>query len=259
MTERGGFSKSEMMIVAAARQLAGRRVCFVGVGLPNFAVYLAARTVAPDLELVYEAGVFGARPARLPLSIGDPTIVTGATAAVSMFELFAFYLQGGLIDVGFLGGAEIDRFGNLNTTVIGDYERPTVRLPGSGGACEIAINAREIFVIMRQSARSFVERIDFQTSPGTPAAARPSTLDPATRRPGAGPTVVVTDLAVHRFDARGEMIVESLHPGVTRDELRAAMAWEARWADDLHETRSPTPAELSIIRDELDPAGVYTR
>ena len=253
-----GFSKSEMMIVAAARQLAGRHVCFVGVGLPNIAVNLAARTVAPDLELVYEAGVFGARPARLPLSIGDPTIVTGATAVVSMFELFGFYLQGGLIDVGFLGGAQIDRYGNLNTTVIGDYERPTVRLPGSGGACEIAINAREIFVIMRQSARSFVERIDFQTSPGSPAAARPSDVSPPTRRPGSGPTVVVTDLAVYRFDHDGEMAVESLHPGVTRDDLLAAMAWEPRWADAAGETAAPSDLELRLIREELDPAGVYT-
>ena len=154
------------MIVAAARELAGQRVCFVGVGLPNIAVNLAKRTIAPDLELVYEAGVFGARPARLPLSIGDPTIVTGATAVTSMFELFAFYLQGGLIDVGFLGAAQIDRFGNINTTVIGDYDAPKTRLPGSGGACEIAINARQVFVIMRQSNRSFVERIDFRTSPG---------------------------------------------------------------------------------------------
>jgi glutaconate CoA-transferase subunit B len=160
------FTRSEMMIVAAARELAGQRVCFVGVGLPNIAVNLAKRTVAPDLELVYEAGVFGARPARLPLSIGDPTIVSGATAIVSMWELFAYYLQGGLVDVGFLGAAQIDRFGNINTTVIGDYAAPRTRLPGSGGACEIAINARQIFVIMRQSARSFVERIDFRTSPG---------------------------------------------------------------------------------------------
>ena len=126
------FSKSEMMIVAAARELAGQRVCFVGVGLPNIAVNLAKRTIAPDMELVYEAGVFGARPARLPLSIGDPTIVTGATAVTSMWELFAYYLQGGLIDVGFLGAAQIDRFGNLNTTVIGPYAHPSVRLPGSG-------------------------------------------------------------------------------------------------------------------------------
>jgi glutaconate CoA-transferase subunit B len=195
-----GFSASEMMITAAARQLAGKRVCFVGVGLPNIAVNLAARTVAPDLELVYEAGVFGARPARLPLSIGDPTIVTGATASVSMFELFGFYLQGGLVDVGFLGGAQIDRFGNLNTTVIGTYESPTTRLPGSGGACEIAINAREVFVIMRQGRRSFVERLDFQTSPGSSAAPGRQGGPSGTRRPGAGPTVVVTDLAVYRFD-----------------------------------------------------------
>ncbi len=160
------FTSSEMMIVAAARELAGQRVCFVGVGLPNIAVNLAQRTVAPDLQLVYESGVFGARPARLPLSIGDPTIVTGATAATSMLELFGYYLQRGLVDVGFLGAAQIDRFGNINTTVIGDYAHPRTRLPGSGGACEIAINARRVFVIMRQSKRSFVERIDFRTSPG---------------------------------------------------------------------------------------------
>jgi glutaconate CoA-transferase subunit B len=259
MPEPAGFTKSEMMIVAAARQLAGRRVCFVGVGLPNIAVNLAARSVAPGLEMVYEAGVFGARPARLPLSIGDPTIVTGATAAVSMFELFAFYLQGGLVDVGFLGGAQIDRNGNLNTTVIGDYASPAVRLPGSGGACEIAINAREVFVIMRQGRRSFVERLDFQTSPGN-LAARTATdaAESGTRRPGRGPTVVITDLALYRFDARGEMTVASLHPGVTRDEVRANMAWEPRWSDELDVTPPPSAEELRLIRDELDPTGVYT-
>ena len=255
MTE---FSKAEMMITAAARQLAGRRVCFVGVGLPNIAVNLAARTVAPDLELVYEAGVYGARPARLPLSIGDPTIVTGARAAVSMYELFAFYLQGGLVDVGFLGGAQIDRYGNLNTTVIGPYADPAVRLPGSGGACEIAVNAREVFVIMRQGRRSFVERLDFQTSPGTLAAPRRTDSPTGTRRPGRGPTVVVTDLAVYRF-TEGEMTVSSLHPGVAADDLRAAMAWEPRWADEVGTTEPPSADELRLIRRELDPAGVYTR
>ncbi len=219
--EPAAFSKSEMMIVAAARELAGQRVCFVGVGLPNIAVNLAQRTVAPDLELVYEAGVFGARPARLPLSIGDPTIVTGATAATSMFELFAFYLQGGLIDVGFLGAAQIDRFGNINTTVIGDYDQPTTRLPGSGGACEIAINARQVFVIMRQSARSFVDTIDFRTSPGNLGGAEQSER---IRREqgwlGRGPSVVVTDLGIYHFDESGEMRLDWLHPGATVDQVR---------------------------------------
>ncbi|MES2210279.1 MAG: CoA-transferase [Chloroflexota bacterium] len=253
------FSKAEMMIVAAARELAGQRVCFVGVGLPNIAVNLAKRTVAPDLELVYEAGVFGARPARLPLSIGDPTIVTGATAVVSMFELFSFYLQGGLVDVGFLGAAQIDRFGNINTTVIGPYDHPTTRLPGSGGACEIAINARQVFVIMRQSARSFVERIDFRTSPGNLGGAEQAER---IRREGGwlgrGPSVVVTDLGIWHFDDDGEMRLESLHPGATLDDVRATIGWDPRIAPALVTTAAPSPEELRLIRQELDPGGAYT-
>jgi glutaconate CoA-transferase subunit B len=229
-----------MMIVAAARELAGQRVCFVGVGLPNIAVNLAKRTVATDLELVYEAGVFGARPARLPLSIGDPTIVTNATAVTSMFELFGFYLQGGLIDVGFLGAAQIDRHANINTTVIGDYQAPKTRLPGSGGACEIAQNAKSIFVIMRQSSRSFVERLDFRTSVGTRV------------------RVVVTDLGVYHLD-QGEMRLDSLHPGATLDDVRGSMGWEPRVADTLSETPAPSHEELRMIREELDPGGVYTK
>ena len=259
MTE-GAFTRSEMMIVAAARELAGQRVCFVGVGLPNIAVNLAQRTVAPGLELVYEAGVFGARPARLPLSTGDPTIVTGATAATSMFELFAFYLQGGLIDVGFLGAAQIDRFGNINTTVIGDYAHPTTRLPGSGGACEIAINARQVFVIMRQSSRSFVESIDFRTSPGNLGGAEQSER---IRREqgwlGRGPSVVVTDLGIYRFDESGEMRLASVHPGASLDQVRSTIAWDIRIADDLTDTPPPTPDELRLIREELDPGGAYTK
>jgi glutaconate CoA-transferase subunit B len=236
----GVFSASEMMIVAAARELAGQRVCFVGVGLPNIAVNLAKRTVAPDLELVYEAGVFGARPARLPLSIGDPTIVTHATAVTSMFELFGYYLQGGLIDVGFLGAAQIDRHGDLNSTVIGPYETPKTRLPGSGGACEIAQNAKSIFVIMRQSPRSFVERLDFRTSVGTRV------------------RVVVTDLGVyHPVD--GELQLDALHEGVTLDQVRGAMGWTPRVASTLAQTPPPSDAELRMIREELDPAGVYTK
>jgi glutaconate CoA-transferase subunit B len=260
MTATGSFSKSEMMIAAAARELAGQRVCFVGVGLPNIAVNLAKRTVAPDLELVYEAGVFGARPARLPLSIGDPTIVTGATAAVSMFELFAFYLQGGLVDVGFLGAAQIDRFGNINTTVIGDYAHPTTRLPGSGGACEIAINARQIFVIMRQSKRSFVERIDFRTSPGNlGGAANAERIRREQGWLGRGPSVVVTDLGIYHFDDDGEMRLDSLHPGATLEAVRETIGWEPRVSRDLAVTPAPTTAELELMRVELDPGGAYIR
>jgi glutaconate CoA-transferase subunit B len=254
------FSKSEMMIVAAARALAGQRVCFVGVGLPNIAVNLAKRTVAPDLELVYEAGVFGARPARLPLSIGDPTIVTGATAVVSMVELFGYYLQRGLIDVGFLGAAQIDRFGNINTTVIGDYAHPTTRLPGSGGACEIAINAREVFVIMRQSRRSFVEAIDFRTSPGNlGGAAEAERIRREGGWLGRGPSVVVTDLGIYHFGDDGQMRLDSLHPGATLDAVRDTIGWEVAVAADLAETAPPSDEELRLIREELDPGGVYTK
>ncbi len=251
-----GYSKSEIMIAASARKLGGARNCFVGVGLPNIVCNLAQRTVAPELQLIYESGIFGARPERLPLSIGDPTLATGATAITSMFELFAFYLQKGLVEVAFLGGAQIDRFGNLNTTVIGDYENPKVRLPGSGGACEIAIHARQILVIMRQAQRSFVEKLDFRTSPGhsgDPA------HDAARGWWGSGPTSVVTDLGTYAFDAAtGEMTLATLHPGVTLDDVRANMGWEPKIAADLGETPVPEAEELRLIREELDPGGVHT-
>jgi glutaconate CoA-transferase subunit B len=251
------YSKSEMMIAASARRLTGATNCFVGVGLPNIVCNLAQRTVAPELQLVYESGAFGARPERLPLSIGDPTLATGATAITSMFELFAYYLQAGLIDVAFLGGAQIDRFGNLNTTVIGDYDHPKVRLPGSGGACEIAIHARRILVIMRQAQRSFVDQLHFRTSPGhsgDPA------HDAARGWWGSGPTAVVTDLGTYAFDeGTGEMTLTTVHPGVGLEDVRANMGWEPRVADDLAETPRPTDEELRLIREELDPGGVYTK
>ena len=178
------------MIVAAARALAGARSVFVGVGMPNVACNLALLTVAPDLELIYESGIYGARPARLPLSIGDPALVTGATSVVSMADLFGLYLQGGRVEVAFLGGAQIDRKGNLNTTVIGTYSHPGVRLPGSGGAAEIAINARRVFHMLRLSPRTFVETLDFVTSPG----------HGSNGLRGNGPELVVTDLALFDFD-----------------------------------------------------------
>jgi glutaconate CoA-transferase subunit B len=169
-----------------------------------------------------------------------------------MFELFAYYLQAGLVDVGFLGAAQIDRYGNINTTVVGDYERPKVRLPGSGGACEIAINARKVFVIMRQSARSFVEEIDFRTSPGR-SADRTGWL-------GVGPEVVVTDFGVYRFDdATGEMFLSSVHPKVSVEQVREMAGWELNVPDDVPVTRSPDPEELRLIREDLDPEGVYSR
>jgi len=245
------YSKTEIMIAASARGLEGATNCFVGVGLPNIVCNLAQRTVARDLLLVYESGVFGARPERLPLSIGDPTLATGATAITSMFELFAFYLQAGLIDVAFLGGAQIDRFGNLNTTVIGPYDTPKVRLPGSGGACEIAIHARHILVIMRQAKRSFVDRLDFRTSPGhsgDPA------HDAARGWHGTGPTSVVTDLGTYGFDdATGEMTLMTLHPGMNSfatnlpvDFRLAPNGYEA-WSDvslNILDGTSPIPAQL---------------
>ena len=245
------------MIVAAARELAGQGVCFVGVGLPNIAVNLAQRTVAPDIELVYEAGVFGARPARLPLSIGDPTIVTGAIAATSMFELFAFYLQGGLIDVGFLGAAQIDRFGNINTTVVGPYDHPDVRLPGSGGAAEIAIHARRTVVISRLSRRAFPETVDFITSPGHRIRGR-------TRRelgmPGAGPVKVVTDRAILEADpSSGELVLAALYPGVEVDEVRDAVGWPLRSRPALAVVDPPTANDLILLRNVLDPHRLYLK
>jgi glutaconate CoA-transferase subunit B len=177
-----------------------------------------------------------------------------------MFELFAFYLQGGLIDVGFLGAAQIDQFGNINTTVIGDYAAPRTRLPGSGGACEIAINAREVFVIMRQSSRSFVEQIDFRTSPGNlggaEAAAKTRTEQGWL---GRGPSVVVTDLGIYHFDDDGEMRLDSLHPGATVEQARETIGWDLRVAADVATTPPPSDAELRLIREELDPGGAYTK
>lgn len=252
-----GYSPNEMMIVQSARWLKGEKICFVGVGAPNLAVNLAKRTVSPDIQMVYEAGVFGAEPRRLPLSIGDPTLVTGATAVTSQFDLFAFYLQAGLIDVGFLQGLEIDRWGNLNTTVIGDYAHPKVRFPGSGGACEIAINARRVFILMPQKKRAFVEKPQFVTSPGhNPDRA----AEEARGWIGSGPYVVITDLGEYRFDDEtGEMTLTSLHPGVTMDDIRENTSWEMKVADNVGETPAPTEEELRLIREELDPEGIYSR
>lgn len=248
------YSASELMIVCAARSLEGVRSVLVGVGLPNIACNLARRTVAPDLELIYESGVLGAQPARLPLSIGDPTIVSGARSVLPMSDLFQYILQGGRIEVGLLGTAQIDQHGNLNTTVIGDYENPRVRLPGSGGACEIALHAQRTFVITRLGKRTFVERLDFVTSPGLldDRAAGPSALS------GDGPARVITDKALFTFDpGNRQMLLAGLYPGISVEEVSAEIAWPIKVAATLEEIEPPDDNELSIIREELDPEGLY--
>jgi glutaconate CoA-transferase subunit B len=227
------YSANELMVCQAARQLRDGEVVFVGIGLPNLACNLARRLHAPRLVLIYESGAVGAEPERLPISIGDPSLVTNSLSVCSMFDLFSYYLQGGLIDVGFLQGAQIDRKGNLNTTVIGDYARPSVRLPGSGGACEIAILAKRTFVIAPQSKRSFPERVDFITSPAGVS----------------GPAMVVTNLGCYEF-VNGEMVLASLHPGCTVEQVRENTGWEIAIAEDLKCTTPPTAEELRIIRGQ---------
>ncbi len=255
MNETMEYTPAELMIVSASRALRGSRVVFVGVGLPNIACNLARRSHSPNLELVYESGIFGANPARLPLSIGDPTLVSDSTSAVSMADLFMLYLQGGLVDVALLGGAQIDRYGNLNTTVIGAYDEPKVRLPGSGGACEIATNAKKVFMIMRLKRRAFVESLDFLTSPGH--------LEGGDSRkelglPGGGPALVITDRALFSFrQSTGEMVLVELAPGETIETIQAEVSWSLQNAPDLSEMDPPTPDELSLIRKELDPDGMY--
>ena len=248
------YTDSEMMIAVAARMLKGARTVFVGVGLPNIACNLARFTVAPDLELIYESGVYGARPERLPLSIGDPTLVSGATSVVSMADLFGLYLQRGLVEIALLGGAQIDRYGNLNSTVIGPYAKPKTRLPGSGGACEIATNARRTFMIMRLKRRAFVDKLDFVTSPGhlTGGESRARL-----GLPGGGPELVITDKAVLDFaNGEREMQLTALYLGVTREQVQAEVGWPLRVAETIQETSAPTSEELRLIR-EVDPHAMY--
>jgi len=227
------YTQNELMVCQAARQLRDGEVVFVGIGLPNLACNLARRLHAPRLLLIYESGAIGADPKRLPISIGDPALVTNSLSVSSMFDVFNYYLQGGLIDVGFLQGSQIDRFGNLNTTVIGDYERPKVRLPGSGGACEIAIHAKRVFVIAPQSWRTFPERVDFVTSPA---------------RAGGGPAMVVTDLGCYEF-RNGEMTLTSLHPGCTMEQVRQNTGWDVAIERELKVTKPPTHEELRALRN----------
>ncbi len=249
-TKEPTYSPNELMVCQAARQLRDGEVVFVGIGLPNLACNLARRLHAPDLVLIYESGAVGADPKRLPISIGDPSLVTDSLSVCSMFDVFSYYLQGGLIDVGFLQGAQIDKFGNLNTTVIGDYFHPSVRLPGSGGACEIAILAKRVFIIAPQTKRGFPERVDFITSPGFHNGLGRSGM------PGSGPVMVITNLACYEFES-GEMVLTSLHPSCTVEDVRENIGWDIRVSSNVKTTEVPTAEEVRIIREELDPQHLY--
>ena len=242
------YTADEMMSVAAARALGDGMSCFVGIGLPSKAANLARRSHAPNLTLIYESGCIGAKPTRLPLSIGDGELADTADAVISVPEVFNYWLQPGRIDVGFLGAAQLDRFGNINTTVIGeDYRDPKVRLPGAGGAPEIAASCREVFVVLRQNTRAFVEKVDFVTSfgHGTGKGDRERL-----GLPGRGPTLVVTDLGLLRPDPEtAEFTLTELHPGVELDQVVAATGWKLKVAEDLKVTPAPTEQELTLLRD----------
>jgi glutaconate CoA-transferase, subunit B len=247
------YSASEMMVVEASRRLRDGETVLVGVGMPNLAACLAIKLQAPNLVLIYESGVVGSRPSRLPLSIGDSVLTENAQVVCSMFELFNFYLQGGLVDVGFIGGAQIDQFGNINSTVIGPYESCKVRLPGSGGACEIAIHAKRTMILTKQDRKRFPAKVDFITSPGYLSGREQRK---ALGLPGEGPAEVITDLGVFVFDNDGRMALTHCHPGVTVDDVKAALGWELQ-VDKVPEiTVPPTATELGALR-ELDSAGLY--
>jgi glutaconate CoA-transferase subunit B len=236
-----------MMTIAAARALKNDDVCFVGIGMPSAAANLARLTHAPDITLIYESGTLGTKPNILPLSIGDGELCETAITTVPVPEMFRYWLQGGRIKVGFLGGAQIDKYANLNTTVVGPYDKPKVRLPGGGGAPEIATSCGEIFIIMAQSKRGFVDRLDFVTSvghgDGGDARAK---LGLKTK----GPTRLITDLALLEPDAETkEMTVVSIHPGVTREQIQESTGWPVKFAAKVAETPAPTAQELEVLRD----------
>ena len=250
------YTSSELLTINASRLLQDGDTVFVGVGLPNLACNLARRTHAPNILMIYEAGVIGAQPARLPLSIGDPTLVSGALAVCSMYDIFAFYLQRGNVDVGFMGGAQIDRYGNINATVIGDYAHPKVRLPGSGGSMEIAAWANRCYLLTPHSKRRFPARLDFRTSAGFLSGRAERK---AANLRGGGMLAVVTDLGIMEPDDSGELVLTALHPGATKEQALENTGWELKVAENLRTTLPPDPEELRILREDLDPQGIYLK
>jgi glutaconate CoA-transferase subunit B len=246
VSDGAGWTSDEIMTVTAARALRDGQACFVGIGLPSTAANLARRLHAPSLVLIYESGPIGAKPDRLPLSIGDGMLALTADSVVSVPEIFNYWLQPGRVDVGFLGAAQLDKFGNINTTVIGDYANPKVRLPGAGGAPEIAASCQEVFIVVRQSTRTFVDRLDFVTSVGYGIGA--GDRERLGLR-GRGPVRVITDLGVLEPDPRTcELTMTSLHPGVTGESARAATGWPLLISPSVVETHAPTRDELQVLR-----------
>jgi glutaconate CoA-transferase, subunit B len=240
------WTADEMMTVAASRELADCAVCFVGIGLPSTAANLARRTHAPHVVLIYESGTLGAKPATLPLSIGDGVLADTADAVISVPEVFNYWLQPGRVDVGFLGGAQVDRFANINSTVIGSYDDPKVRLPGAGGAPEIAASCREVVVVVRHSTRTFVDHVDFVTSMGFGAG--PGDRERLGLR-GRGPRQVITDLGILEPDPQTcELTLTQVHPGTTVDQVRAATGWPLAVTSDVRPTQPPTAHELKVLR-----------
>nr|WP_300309597.1 CoA-transferase subunit beta [Halomonas sp.] len=241
------YTSAEMMTVTAARALQNGMACFVGIGLPSEAANLARLTHAPQVTLIYESGTLQTKPDVLPLSIGDGELCESALTTVSVPEMFRYWLQGGKVDVGFLGTAQIDRYCNLNTTLIGDYQSPKVRLPGGGGAPEIATNAGEVFITLKHSPRAFVKDVDFITTLGFGRDGKGRDNVPNI---GRGPTRVITDLCVMKPDPDDhELTVVSLHPGVTREQVQEATGWEIRFAADLETTPEPSERELEVLRE----------
>ena len=241
------YAADEMMTVAAARELKDETVCFVGIGLPSEAATLARATHAPSCVLIYESGTIGAKPDVLPLSIGDGVLAEHADSVVSVREIFNYWLQAGRVDVGFLGAAQLDRFGNINTTVVGDYHSPRVRLPGAGGAPEIAASAKEVIIMLRHKPRAFVDELSFVTSVGY---GKGGEARKELGYTGAGPTVVITDLGVLRPDPETrELALTALHPGVTVEAAREATGWPLWVADEPERTDPPTARELEVLRD----------
>ncbi|MEH6405258.1 MAG: CoA-transferase subunit beta [Sneathiella sp.] len=241
------FTPDEMMTVAASRALKNDDVCFVGIGAPSAACNLARLTHAPDITLIYESGTIGTAPDVLPLSIGDPELCETAVTTVSVPEMFRYWLQGGRITTGFLGAAQLDKFGNINTTVIGDYNNPTIRLPGGGGAPEIASSSGQIFITMKQSLRGMVETVDFFTSFGHgDGGQHRERLGMKTK----GPVLLVTDLAIWKSDpVTKEFVVSSLHQGISRDQVQNTCGWTVKYSEDLSKTPVPTVLELTTLRD----------